>query len=156
MLGLLTLANACTSLSPSKERASDVYVTVIRWFVDQSDAEPPMKVFVEPLGEGSSINVDVQAEVITAVEPDATVRFIDARDEALDDTGDGTFVVRDDGLLLAFGPVPNDAADLSLQVDQYLSDTLVRTHHFELSRVNGDWQVNDHTMVDEVITVDEP
>jgi len=150
------LAGACTTLSPSKERASDVYVTIVEWFAAQQLAEPPLRVFVEPRGEGSSISVDVQAEVITAVEDVATVRFIDVRDEALDDLGDGVVVVRDEGILLAFGPVPKDTADLALEVDQYLGGSLVRTYRFEMSRRGEQWHVDEHTFVDEVITVEQP
>ncbi len=156
LLGLSLLVGACTSLSPSKERASDVYVTLIEWFAEQHTAEPPLKVFVEPRGEGSSISVDVQAEVITAVEDVATVRFIDVRDEALEDLGEGVLVVRDNGILLAFDPVPKDTADLELEVDQYLDGSLVRTYRFEMSRTGDQWQVDEHTFADELITVEEP
>lgn len=145
---------ACTDLSPSKERASDVYVTIIRWFAEQRAGDTPLKVFVEPRGEGSSINVDVQAEVVTAVEDVAAVRFIDARDEALEDNGEGLLVVREDGVLIAFGPVPNDAADVTLEVDQYVDDTTVRTIRFALSRSGSKWVIAGETARDETITLD--
>ncbi|MDP2292295.1 MAG: hypothetical protein Q8M22_13985 [Actinomycetota bacterium] len=156
IVGLSCVTAACTDLSPSKERASDVYATIIRSFADDSEADPPLKVFVEPRGEGSSINVDVQAEVITAVEDVAEVRFIDARDEALEDTGDGVLVVRDGGILLAFGPVPNDAADVTVEVDQYLDGTSVRTHRFVMRRSGDVWLIDGSSSVDETVTPDEP
>ena len=156
LLGVCLVTVACTSLSPSKERASEVYVTIVQWFAEQQPADQPLKVFVEPRGEGSSISVDVQAEVITALEDVATVRFIDARDEALEDFGDGVLVVRDRGILLAFDPVPNDVDDVAVEVNQYLDDALVRTFRFELSRVGDQWRVDEHTFVDEPITVEEP
>ncbi len=156
LVGLCCFAAACTDLSPSKERASEVYATIIRSFAEDSDGEPPLKVFIEPRGEGSSINVDVQAEVITAVEDVAEVRFIDARDEALEDTGDGVLVVRDGGILLAFGPVPNDAADVTVEVDQYLDGTSVRTHRFVMRRSGEVWLMDGSSSVDETITPDQP
>ena len=159
--GLGVVGAGCTDLSPSKERASDVYATVIRWFVDNADTreppsdEEPMKVFVEPRGEGSSINVDVQAEVVTAVEDVATVRFIDGRDEALETTEDGATVVRDGGILIACGPVPNDATDVTLELDQYLDETTVRTYRFALTRSGDVWKIQSQTSIDEPITPDE-
>jgi hypothetical protein len=161
VVGLGVMGSACTELSPSKERASDVYATVIRWFadhVDGPDAPPrdePMKVFVEPRGEGSSINVDVQAEVVTAVEDVATVRFIDGRDEALETTEEGVTVVRDNGILIAFGPVPNDATDVTLELDQYLDETTVRTYRFALTRTGEVWKIQSQTSIDEPVTPDE-
>jgi hypothetical protein len=156
LLGLCTLVGACTTLSPSKERASEVYVTIVEWFAAQSRADPPLRVFVEPRGEGSSISVDVQADVITAVEEVASVRFIDARDEALEDLGDEVVVVRDNGILLALDPVPKDKAALVVEVDEYLDGSRVRTHRFEMSRRNDRWQVDKHTFLDGVIMVAEP
>jgi hypothetical protein len=158
LVGLFSVAASCTvsctNLSPSKERASDVYAVVIRWFAEQRTGDPPLKVFVEPRGEGSSINVDVQAEVVTAVEDVAAVRFIDARDEALEDNGQGVLVVRDDGILVAFGPVPNDAADVALELDQYVDETTVRTFRFALSRSGEQWVIAGETSRDETITLD--
>ena len=154
LLGLCALVASCTDLSPSKERASDVYVAVIRWFAAEQQADEPVKVFVEPRGEGSSINLDVQAEVVTAVEDVAQVRFIDGRDEALEDLGDGVLTVRDGGILLAFGPVPNDAADVDVEVDQYVDETMVRTYRFVLRRDGEQWVVAGHTATDEVIVPD--
>ena len=133
-----------------------MYVTIVEWFVAEFPADPPLKGFVEPRGEGSSISVDVQADVITAVEDVATVRFIDARDEALEDTGEGVMVVRDGGILLAFDPVPKDVSEVAVEVDQYLDDALVRTYRFELSRVGEAWQIDESTFVDEPIIVEEP
>ena len=156
LVGLLSVAVSCTDLSPSKERASDVYVTVIRWFAEQNAGEAPLKVFVEPRGEGSSINVDVQAEVVTAVEDVAAVRFIDARDEALVDNGEGVLIVRDNGVLIAFGPVPNDAADVTLELDQYVDETTVRTFRFALSRSGGQWVIAGAAAHEEEITLDGP
>jgi len=156
LVGLCSVVASCTNLSPSKARASDVYATVIRSFGTQPEGEPPLKVFVEPRGEGSSISVDVQAEVVTAVEDVAEVRFIDARAEALADDEAGAFVVRDDGILLAFGPVPNDASEVVVEVDQYIDDTNLATHRFVIHRSGEEWIIDDASVTYETITPDEP
>lgn len=142
---------SCSPLSPSKERASDVYVTVIRWFAARGDPAVKLKVFVEPRGEGTAIDLDVQSEVVTAVEDVAAVRFIDARDEALVDDGNGVLVVRDGGILIAFEPVENDAADVTLELDQFLSETMVRTYRFDLSHRADGWVINSESSFEELI-----
>ena len=156
LVGLWFFVAGCTSLSPSKARASDVYATIIRSFATQAADEPSLKVFVETRGEGSSISVDVQAEVVTAVEDVAEVRFIDARSEALEESEPGIFVVRDAGILLAFGPVPNDASDLVVEVDQYIEDTLLAAHRFVMRSSGDEWKIDNASVTYEPITPDEP
>jgi hypothetical protein len=156
LVGVCWLAASCTNLSPSKERASDVYATIIRSFATQPKGEPSLKVYVEPRGEGSAISVDVQADVVTAVEDVADVRFIDARSEALQENEAAETVVRDGGILLAFGPVPNDATDVVVEVDQYIDETNLATHRFVMHRKGDEWIIDDTSVTYETITPDEP
>ncbi len=156
LVGVCWFAVGCTTLSPSKARASDVYVTIIRSFATQPVDDPPLKVFVEPRGEGSSISVDVQADVVTAVADVAEVRFIDGRSEALEENDGGVMIVRDGGILLAFGPVPNDASDLVVEVDQYIDDTSLATHRFVMRSRGEKWIIDDKSVSYENITPDAP
>ncbi len=114
-----------------------------------------MKIYVEPRGEGSSISVDVQADVVTAVEDVADVRFIDARSEALEENDAGELVVRAGGVLLAFGPVPNDATDVVVEVDQYVDETILATHRFVMHRNGDEWIIDDASVTYETVTPDE-
>ncbi len=114
-----------------------------------------MKIYVEPRGEGSSISVDVQADVVTAVEDVADVRFIDARSEALEENDAGELVVRSGGVLLAFGPVPNDATDVVVEVDQYVDETNLATHRFVMHRNGDEWIIDDASVTYETVTPDE-
>jgi len=155
VVGLCSFFVGCTNLSPSKSRASDVYAAIVRSFATQPEDKPPLKVFVEPRGEGSSISVDVQADLITAVEDVAEVRFIDARSEALEENEAGVLVVRDVGILLAFGPVPNDASDVVVEVDEYVNDTNLATHRFVMHRSGEEWVIDDTSVTYETITPDE-
>jgi len=154
LLGLGWFAASCTNLSPSKARASDVYATIIRSFATQPADQPLLKVFIEPRGEGSSISVDVQADVVTAVADVAVVRFIDARSEALVANDAKHLIVRDSGILLALGPVSNDAADVVVEVDQYIEDTLLGTDRFVMRSSGGKWLIDDVSVTYEVITPD--
>lgn len=151
VLGFCLMLPACTSLSPGKERASEVYAAIVEWFASSAVTEQPLKVFIEPRGEGASISVDVQAELVSSVEKTATVRFIDTRDEALEENEDGVPVVRDDGILLAFDPVPTDAAVVAVEVAQYVDEETVRVHQFELSKAADGWTVDSYSYVDEAI-----
>lgn len=156
LVGVCWFAAGCTELSPSKERASDVYATIIHSFATQPEGDPKLNAYVEPRGEGSSISVDVQAELVTSVEDVADVRFIDARSEALEETDAGEMVVRDGGILLAFGPVPNDATDVIVEVDQYIDETNLATHRFVMHRKGDEWTIDNSSVTYETITPDEP
>gem|GEM_PF-3436186 len=69
-----------------EERAGAVYEAIVRWLAtrDATDADP-LPVFVEPRGEGATIKLEVQTELIEKTADVATVRFIDTLDEALVD-----------------------------------------------------------------------
>ena len=95
--------------------------------------------------------MDVQAELVSSVEKTATVRFIDTRDEAPEENEAGMPVVRDDGILLAFDPVPTDAAVVAVEVAQYVDEETVRVHQFELSKAADGWTVDSYSYVDEAI-----
>ena len=77
----------------------------------------PLPVFIEPRGEGATIHLDVQAELIKSTKDVATVRFIDSRDEALITNDDGTVVVADGGILIRLAPVVEEGEKVRLDVD---------------------------------------
>jgi hypothetical protein len=146
----------CSSQSSSEVRAAEVYDTAIRWMASERADDPePLRVFVEPRGEGASIGLDVQAEVIKLSADVADVRFIDVRDEALVET-DSTVAtsdpnavepvvvmrtVRDDGMLIRLGPVIEDGARLNLDIDRWVADEQFTTLEFVLRDSGGQWQV---------------
>jgi hypothetical protein len=120
-----------------------VYDTIVRWFADQSNSDPnPLPVFIEPRGEGASIELDVQAELIKSTQDVATVRFIDSRDEALITKDDGTVVVADDGVLLRFAPVVEVGDKVRLDIDVHDHDEQFKTLQFNLNQVNNQWVID--------------
>lgn len=124
-------------------RASAVYDEVVRWLVDDAGGgtpEAPMAVFIEPRGEGAAISLDVQAELIEATKDVANVRFLDERTEGLVDE-DGTFVVKDDGILIRLGPVVEDDSHVLLDVDIWKSVDTFDEVRFELRRSGNTWAV---------------
>jgi len=142
---MVSLTAACSSPSPENPqvRAGAVYDTIVRWFADKSTTDPdPLPVFVEPRGEGASIGLDVQAELIKSTQDVANVKFIDSRDEALITNGDGTVVVADDGVLLRFAPVVEKGDKVRLDIDVHDHDDQFKTLQFDLDQVNDKWVID--------------
>lgn len=142
MAAFVSVVAACSSNSPASPevRASAVYDSVVRWFAQSSTTDPdPLPVFIEPRGEGASIELDVQAELVKSTQDVATVRFIDSRDEALITNADGTQVVADDGILIRLAPVIENGRKVRLDVDVHERDQDFRTLQFDLTFVNATW-----------------
>ena len=136
---------ACSSPSPETPaaRAGAVYDSIVRWFAQSSTADPdPLPVFIEPRGEGASIGLDVQAELVKSTHDVATVRFIDSRAEALVTNDDGTVVVADGGMLVRLAPVVEEGAKVRLDVDVHDRDEQFRTVQFDLKLVNDRWVID--------------
>jgi hypothetical protein len=144
LAAIVSITAACSSPSPENPevRAGAVYDTIVRWYANKSTTDPdPLPVFVEPRGEGASIALDVQADVIKATQDVATVRFIDSRDEALVTKADGTVAVADDGVLLRFAPVVEKGDKVRLAIDQHDHDDQFKTLQFDLDQVNDKWVI---------------
>lgn len=119
-----------------------MYDSVVRWFAKSSSSDPdPLLVFIEPRGEGASIKLDVQAELVKSTKDVATVRFIDSRDEALVTNDDGTVIVADGGILLRLAPVVESGDKIQLDVDVHDHDEQFRTLQFELNLVDEQWVI---------------
>jgi hypothetical protein len=129
---------------------------VVRWFADRGTDDPePLPVFIEARGEGASIDLAVQAELIDLTAEDAIARFIDSREEAVADDGEDDSAgptVRDDGVLIRLDPVLENGPPMTLDVDEYVDETTFRTLRFTLSQSTDDtWRV-----VGEPVAVSSP
>ena len=85
-------------------RQADVYAAIIESMVERPNDPVAPTIYVEGL-DGAQIPVEVQAKVIAATDGKATVRFIDDRNEAIDNSAPGA-PVKPDAMLVALGPVP--------------------------------------------------
>jgi hypothetical protein len=140
---LVLAACSASSHATSAARAEAVYDSVVRWFASSSASDPdPLPVFIEPRGEGASIQLDVQAALVKSTKDLATVRFIDSRQEALVTNDDGTVVVADGGILLRLAPVVEDGDEIQLDVDVHDHDEQFRTLQFDLRLVDEQWVVD--------------
>jgi len=122
----LVILVACGSASPSsgQARAAAVYSAVIEWVVGPVAPDETPTVYVLPR-DGHQLSLEVQTEVINALAPLAKLRFIDEQDEALVDDdeapdGAGPPLVRDEGILLRLGPVPERGNRVRVDVDRYV------------------------------------
>jgi hypothetical protein len=139
---LVCTASACSGNEADRVHAGEVYDAAVRWFAaERTDDPDPLRVFVESRGEGATIPLDVQAQVVRLSADVADVRFIDARSEALIDLGDGTLAVRDGGVLIRLGPVPEKGRRLDLDIDRWLDGATFESLRFALGKVVNGWLV---------------
>jgi hypothetical protein len=150
LVAIVLILAACSASSPPKAgaRAGAVYDAIVRWYAARSTTDPdPLPVFVEPRGEGASIQLDVQAQLVKSTKDVATVRFIDTRQEAMITKPDGTVVVANDGILLRLAPVVEQGNKVQLDVDLHNHDEVFTTMQFDLTLVDDKW-VLDRPPVD--------
>lgn len=156
--GPLTIARAvCAALAlvacssdPEPERATvepaNAYSAVVRWEVDQlepviddaGNVEEPVIYLAS--GSGGTIDVHVQADVVTEIGDAAVIRFADEARDALDESLDDE-PVKDDGVLFVLHDFPPDQSTVEVRIDRYRSID-----------DNAEWLL-EITMVDDGTTV---
>jgi len=127
----LLVATGCSDRSnttPDADQvvAADAYIAVVGWEVDEyepvvdenGDVELPV-VYVAP-ADGETIEVGIQAAVVEATVDMAIVRFADEASEALDTDTEGE-PVKDGGVLLIVGDMPDPSRTIELEVVRYQS-----------------------------------
>lgn len=127
----LLIATGCgggSNTTPDADQvvAADAYIAVVGWEVDEyepvvnenGDVELPV-VYVAP-ADGETIEVGIQAAVVEATVDIAVVRFADEASEAIDADTEGE-PVKDDGVLLIVGDMPEPSRTIKLDVVRYQS-----------------------------------
>lgn len=105
---------------------ADAYIAIVEWQVndqepvldDNGDVVVPVVFVVAE--DGTTIDVGVQAQVAEATTEWATVRFADQPSEAFNPDVDGE-PVRDDGVMLLVGAIPDPAPAVEVSVTRYTS-----------------------------------
>jgi hypothetical protein len=111
---------------PPTVEPSDAVIAVIEWQVDELDpvldesGAPKLPlIYVASLG-GGTIDVGIQAAAAESTSEIAIVRFADDRSDAVDSESDG-MPVKEEGIMLLIGEIPEPARTVELIVARYRS-----------------------------------
>jgi hypothetical protein len=111
---------------PPVVEPADAVIAVIEWHADEIEpvlddsGEPKLPViYVASLG-GDTIDVGIQAAAAERTVDIAIVRFADDRSDAVDSEVDG-MPVKDDGVMLLLGEIPEPARIVEFVVARYRS-----------------------------------
>ena len=104
--------------------SADAITAAVAWQADEQepvvddDGEAQLPVVFVVAGDGATIDVGVQADVAADTVDWATVRFADDIADTFDPDIEGE-PVRDDGVLLLIGPMPEPARSVELDLVRY-------------------------------------
>ncbi len=144
-MGAATLVvSACgddSSGQNTSSRESDVYAAIlITVAADQPPADATPILYVAPLANEKAIPLQVQVSVVDALASDATVRFVDDADQAIDQEVDGAPVLND-ALLVRLGAVPPDGASVQVPAELYRSETDTSSVLYNVRETANGWVV---------------
>jgi hypothetical protein len=123
----------------------EAYVLLLDWLLDRPEAEVDAEtcgdhvVFVESLGP-EDIALDTQVVVVDGfTAEDIEVRFIDAREEAVDETVDDA-PVSSECVLVGLGPIP-ETAPYEVRGEIYRNRHAVTAYRFLLVVRDDNWEI---------------
>jgi hypothetical protein len=122
LVGVASLLLSCGEATAIEgtARRSAVIEQLIREIVGDEPVEPETGPVVYVLGVDGTISIEVQASVAASLVDDIDVRFADERSEAIVEVSDEQ-VVRDDGILLVIGDIPEEGRTIDVEVERYRS-----------------------------------
>lgn len=106
--------------------SADAITAAVAWQADElapmldDDGEAQLPVIFVVAGDGATIDVGVQADVAGDTVDWATVRFADDVTDTFDPDLEGE-PVRDDGVMLLVGPMPDPAPSIELDLVRYVA-----------------------------------
>lgn len=147
----LAIVSCGSDDADATDREAEIYVAIIRALAPDEPGgssrnagvdEGDLVVYAGALDDEETIPLEVQAAVVEELEELeelATVRFVDSRDEAVDDAEESVPVL-EEGVLVLLGPVPSGGAP-SVDAERYVDlDDSVRVR-VDLQRADGAWEV---------------
>lgn len=157
-VGAVTLAGCGDGDDDARPGQADAYTVVLDWLLARPEAGfgddcGDEVVFVEGLGP-DGIPLDVQVQLIDHYTDEVELRFIDSREEAVDEAEE-TQPVHDDCVLVGLGIVP-DGSVIEVRGELYQRRDHVLGFRFDLVTGGQRWNmVEDPTPVDAEGLVDE-
>jgi hypothetical protein len=143
---------ACTTSSPIEGTARNAAVVeqVIRSIVEDEPTEPDVMPVVYVVGGETSISIDVQASVAASLVNEMDIRFADERAEAIDESLEQA-PVRDAGVLLVIGKVPNEGRRIDVLAERYRAVDDVDNVVVSLRWREPEWSVTSTTVLPPLI-----
>ena len=136
------VVTACTGgVSNASERRADIYSAVIRAVLGETShpkISSDTSVFVGAGRERSTINLEVQADIVDELHELATIRFVDRRVEAIDDSNPNR-PVKDNGVLITLGKIPSGANTVAVNAGRYLNAVDTDAYRVTLKRTKRQW-----------------
>jgi hypothetical protein len=152
MLAASMAMTACTTSSPIEGKARDAAVVeqVIRSIVEDEPTQPDVVPVVYVVGSETSISIDVQAAVAASLVNEMDIRFADERAEAIDESLEQA-PVRDAGVLLVIGKVPNEGSRIDVLTERYRAGDDVDNVVVSLRWREPEWSVTSTTVLPPLI-----
>jgi hypothetical protein len=143
---------SCTTSSPIEGTARNAAVVeqVIRSIVEDEPTEPDVMPVVYVVGGETSISIDVQASVAASLVNEMDIRFADERAEAIDESLEQA-PVRDAGVLLVIGKVPNEGRRIDVLTERYRAVDDVDNVVVSLRWREPEWSVTSTTVLPPLI-----
>jgi hypothetical protein len=147
---LAVVVTACTGGgSNTSDRRADIYSAVIRTVL--ADTSRPKissdtSVFVVAAHERSPIPLEVQADIVDELHELATIRFVDRRVEAIDESNPNR-PVKNNGVLITLGKIPSGANTVTVNASRYLNATNTIAYRVTLERTKTQWKPISTTRV---------
>lgn len=142
---LLIVASCSTGSGPdANDRAIAIYSVVIRTVLTQPPGGQPAtrahdtSVFVAAADTHSPISLEVQAGVVDKLHNVATIRFVDARSEAIDTTDPRRPVVNG-GILLTLGTIPTGNRAITVDAQRYEQANATASYTINLHLTGSTW-----------------
>ncbi len=131
-----------TATDDPNVQPADAYTAIVEWqvgvqepVIDES-GEVVLPVVYVVADDGSTIDVGVQADVAAATADWATVRFADDPTDTFDPDVEGE-PVRDDGVMLLTGPLPDASPSIDVSVVRYVAVDDSATFIVEVTATQG-------------------
>ncbi|WP_229022806.1 hypothetical protein [Actinomarinicola tropica] len=127
------------------QRLVEIYAAAIESVVDEARARPDddadaITLFLE-VRDDVEVSAEVQVGVVGALEPWASVRFIDSLEEAVA-VDDDEAPVRNDGMLIGLGAVGEGATSTTVMIDRYEGPEATTVFEIDVQRRAGEWTVD--------------
>ncbi|HEX5097084.1 MAG TPA: hypothetical protein VFX21_13750 [Acidimicrobiia bacterium] len=140
-LGGALLFGACSDSSPSGDREAKIVAAAIRALVLPTNDETKVTrtVFVGAPEQPGRVSLDLQADVLNELDEFESLRFVDARAEAIED--DLSRRVHGDGVYLEIGPVPETGSRIVVPALHYLDRNHQSRLRLHMARSGSTWSV---------------